>query len=110
MRLGMAMGGRQETFMGLAGLGDLILTCTDNQSRNRRFGLALAQGKDIDTAKQEIGQAIEGAVTTSVVHELAKKHNIDMPITEQVYNVLQSKCSPKEAVQNLLIREPKAEM
>ena len=96
--------------MGLAGLGDLILTCTDNQSRNRRFGLALAQGKDIETAKQEIGQAIEGAVTTGVVHELAKSHKIEMPVTEQVYNVLQSKCSPREAVQSLLTREPKAEM
>ena len=110
MRLGIAMGGRRETFMGLAGLGDLILTCTDNQSRNRRFGLALAQGKDIETAKQEIGQAIEGAVTTGVVHELAKSHKIEMPVTEQVYNVLQSKCSPREAVQSLLTREPKAEM
>ena len=109
MRLGIAMGGRQETFMGLAGLGDLILTCTDDQSRNRRFGLALAQGKDIDTAKQEIGQAIEGAVTTGVVHELAIKYGIDMPITEQVYNVLHSKCSPKDAVQNLLSRQRKSE-
>ncbi|MBT7950191.1 MAG: NAD(P)-dependent glycerol-3-phosphate dehydrogenase [Gammaproteobacteria bacterium] len=110
MRLGMAMGGRQQTFMGLAGLGDLILTCTDNQSRNRRFGIALAEGKDIETAKQEIGQAIEGAVTTSVVSELAKTYNIEMPITEQVNNVLNSNCSPREAVQNLLAREPKAEM
>jgi glycerol-3-phosphate dehydrogenase (NAD(P)+) len=110
MRLGIAMGGRQETFMGLAGLGDLILTCTDNQSRNRRFGLALAQGKDIESAKAEIGQAIEGAVTTAVVSELAKSYQIEMPITEQVNNVLQSRCSPREAVQNLLVREPKAEM
>ena len=110
MRLGMAMGGRQQTFMGLAGLGDLILTCTDNQSRNRRFGIALAEGKDIETAKKEIGQAIEGAVTTAVVSELAKSYKIEMPITEQVNNVLMSKCSPRDAVQNLLAREPKAEM
>jgi glycerol-3-phosphate dehydrogenase (NAD(P)+) len=110
MRLGMAMGGRRETFMGLAGLGDLILTCTDDQSRNRRFGLALAQGKDMETARSEIGQAIEGAVTTAVVAELATTFKIEMPVTEQVNNVLQSKCSPREAVQNLLVREPKAEM
>lgn len=110
MRLGIAMGGRQETFMGLAGLGDLILTCTDNQSRNRRFGLALAHGKSPGEAKQEIGQAIEGLVTTAVVRELAKTYEIEMPITEQVNKVLQSQCSPREAVQNLLAREPKAEM
>ena len=96
--------------MGLAGLGDLILTCTDNKSRNRRFGLALASGQDIDSAKKEIGQAIEGAVTTSIVSELAKKHGIEMPITEQVNYVLRSECSPHEAVQNLLARDPKAEM
>ena len=90
MRLGTAMGGRQETFMGLAGLGDLILTCTDNQSRNRRCGLALAEGKDLTSAKKEIGQAIEGVVTAGVVHELAKIYQVDMPITEQVNMVLQS--------------------
>ena len=110
MRLGIAMGGRQETFMGLAGLGDLILTCTDDQSRNRRFGLALAEGKNIETAKQEIGQAIEGAVTTAIVLKLARKYQIEMPITEQVNNILQSLCSPAEAVQKLLAREAKAEM
>jgi glycerol-3-phosphate dehydrogenase (NAD(P)+) len=110
MRLGMAMGGRQETFMGLAGLGDLILTCTDDKSRNRRFGLALASGQDIDRAKQEIGQAIEGAVTTAIVFELAKKYGIEMPITEQVNYVLRSECSPHQAVQKLLARDPKAEM
>jgi glycerol-3-phosphate dehydrogenase (NAD(P)+) len=110
MRLGIAMGGRQETFMGLAGLGDLILTCTDDKSRNRRFGLALASGQDIDSAKREIGQAIEGAVTTAIVSDLAKKYDIEMPITEQVNHVLRSECSPHEAVKNLLARDPKAEM
>jgi glycerol-3-phosphate dehydrogenase (NAD(P)+) len=110
MRLGIAMGGRQETFMGLAGLGDLILTCTDDQSRNRRFGLALALGKSPDEAKKEIGQAIEGLVTAAIVQELAMRYEIEMPITEQVNNVLLSRCSPREAVQNLLAREPKAEM
>ncbi len=110
MRLGIALGGRRETFMGLAGLGDLILTCTDNQSRNRRFGLALAKGMSIEEAKQEIGQAIEGIVTTSVVFELAREHDVDMPVTEQVHNILQSRCSAEEAVLNLLAREAKSEI
>ena len=83
IRLGVALGGKQETFMGLAGLGDLILTCTDNQSRNRRFGLALGQGKDIATATQEIGQEIEGISAARETFLLAIKLAIDMPITEQ---------------------------
>ena len=104
------MGGRRETFMGLAGLGDLILTCTDDQSRNRRFGLALARGMNIDDAKSEIGQAIEGIVTTSVVSELARQLKVEMPVTEQVNNILESRCSAEEAVLNLLAREAKSEM
>lgn len=110
MRLGLAMGAKQETFMGLAGLGDLVLTCTDNQSRNRSLGLLLAEGLSIQEASDKIGQAIEGLKTAIEVGELAKKYKIEMPITEQVNNVLQSRCSPREAVQNLLAREPKAEM
>jgi glycerol-3-phosphate dehydrogenase (NAD(P)+) len=110
MRLGLAMGAKQETFMGLAGLGDLVLTCTDNQSRNRSLGLLLAEGLSIEEASDKIGQAIEGLKTAIEVGELAKKYKIEMPITEQVNNVLQSRCSPREAVQNLLAREPKAEM
>jgi len=110
MRLGLVMGAKQETFMGLAGLGDLILTCTDDQSRNRRLGLFLAEGLSVQEASDKIGQAIEGLKTAKEVAELAKKHEIEMPITEQVNNVLQSRCSPREAVQNLLAREPKAEM
>lgn len=110
MRLGLAMGAKQETFMGLTGLGDLVLTCTDNQSRNRSLGLLLAEGLSIQEASDKIGQAIEGLKTAIEVGELAKKYDIEMPITEQVNNVLQSKCSPREAVQNLLAREAKAEM
>jgi glycerol-3-phosphate dehydrogenase (NAD(P)+) len=109
MRLGAAMQGRQETFMGLAGLGDLILTCTDNQSRNRRFGLALGQGKEAETAKEEIGQEIEGISAAKETLLLAQKHRIDMPIAEQTYNVLYRNLQPLLAVQNLLEREPKAE-
>ncbi|MBL1141729.1 MAG: NAD(P)-dependent glycerol-3-phosphate dehydrogenase [Proteobacteria bacterium] len=110
MQLGLAMGAKQETFMGLAGLGDLVLTCTDDQSRNRRLGLSLAEGLSIQDASDKIGQAIEGLKTAREVCELAKKYKIEMPITEQVNSVLQSECSPREAVQNLLAREPKAEM
>lgn len=109
IRLGIKLGGKQETFMGLAGLGDLILTCTDNQSRNRRFGLALGLGKDRATARQEIGQEIEGISAAKETFLLAKKYAIDMPITEQTYKVLYEGLAPLIAVQNLLAREQKAE-
>ncbi len=109
IRLGVQLGGKQDTFMGLAGLGDLILTCTDNQSRNRRFGLALGQGKSSDDAKQEIGQEIEGISAAKQTFLLAQKMRIEMPITEQTYKVLYEGLAPREAVQNLLAREPKAE-
>jgi len=85
------------------------LTCTDNQSRNRRFGYALAQGSDSQQAQAEIGQVVEGVRTTLEVNCLAQKLKIDMPIVEQVNNVLQNVCTPKEAVQNLLSRQPKPE-
>lgn len=109
-RLGIAMGGRQETFMGLAGLGDLVLTCTDNQSRNRRLGLALAQGSSVDAARQEIGQAVEGVRTAEAVYSLARKYRIEMPISEQIYKVIHGQVLPAEAVQALLAREKKAEL
>jgi glycerol-3-phosphate dehydrogenase (NAD(P)+) len=109
IRLGIKLGGKQETFMGLAGLGDLILTCTDNQSRNRRFGLALGQGKDKITAIQEIGQQVEGVSAAKETLLLARKYGVDMPITEQTYKVLYEGLAPLTAVQNLLAREQKAE-
>ena len=109
IRLGVKLGGKQETFMGLAGLGDLVLTCTDNQSRNRRFGLALGQGKNITAAIQEIGQEIEGISAAKETFLLAKKHGVDMPITLQTYKVLYEGLAPLAAVQNLLAREQKAE-
>jgi len=109
IRLGVQLGGKQETFMGLAGLGDLILTCTDNQSRNRRFGLALGLGKDRTAAIQEIDQEIEGVSAAKETFLLAKKYAIDMPITEQTYKVLYEGLAPRTAVQNLLAREQKAE-
>ncbi len=97
--LGMKLGGRQETFMGLSGLGDLVLTCTDDQSRNRSLGLLLAKGMSVTDASEEIGQAIEGLKSAAEVAELAKTHSLEMPITEQVNNVLQSRCTPAQAVQ-----------
>ena len=109
MRLGLAMGGKPETFMGLAGVGDLILTCTDNQSRNRRFGLGLGKGLPRDQIVAEIGQEIEGIVTTKVIHQLAQNLGIEMPITEQTYKILYENLAPLDAVNNLLLREQKSE-
>jgi glycerol-3-phosphate dehydrogenase (NAD(P)+) len=109
IRLGLRLGGRQETFMGLAGLGDLVLTCTDNQSRNRRLGLALGRGKMLEPAMQEIGQEIEGVLAAKKTYLLARKYAIDMPITEQVFKVLYEGLPPAAAVQNLLSRELKSE-
>jgi len=108
-RLGLALGGKNESFVGLSGLGDLILTCTDNQSRNRRFGLAIGQGKDKESAISEINQEIEGIATAEKTYLIAKKYHIEMPITEQVYKVLYQGLEPIIAVQNLLQREQKAE-
>ncbi|NYT46803.1 MAG: NAD(P)H-dependent glycerol-3-phosphate dehydrogenase [Candidatus Methanofishera endochildressiae] len=109
IRLNSALGGQQETLMGLAGLGDLILTCTDNQSRNRRFGIALGQGKNREQAIQEIGQEVEGISAAKETFMLAKKYAIDMPITEQTYRVLYEGLAPLSAVQNLLQRDQKSE-
>lgn len=108
-RLGMSMGASNETFMGLAGMGDLILTCTDNQSRNRRFGYAIGEGKTIMQAMDAIDQVVEGLGTTKLVHELSQAKGIEMPITEQVYQVLYHKQSPKKAVETLLARKAKEE-
>ena len=108
-RLGAALGAQPETFMGMAGLGDLVLTCTDNQSRNRRFGLALGQGKDVDTAQDEIGQVVEGYRNTKEVHLLAQREGVEMPIVDQIYRVLYQNKSPTDAAYALLGRAPKAE-
>ena len=108
-RLVHAMGGKQETIMGLAGVGDLVLTCTDNQSRNRRFGLALGEGVGLKNAEQTIGQAIEGLYNTKQVFALAEKLAIEMPITRQVYRILHEDLAPQVAVIELLERAPKVE-
>jgi glycerol-3-phosphate dehydrogenase (NAD(P)+) len=109
MRLGEALGGRRETFMGLAGLGDLVLTCTDDQSRNRRMGLLLAKGRSVEQAQIEIRQVVEGVRVAPEVLRLARKHHVDMPISEQVVRVLAGEIKPVEAVRALATRPPRAE-
>jgi glycerol-3-phosphate dehydrogenase (NAD(P)+) len=109
MRLGIRLGGQAETFMGLAGLGDLVLTCTDDQSRNRRMGLALAEGKSVEEARCEIGQEVEGVQTAREVYLLSQQLGVEMPITQQVHAVLYQALSPLQAVHNLLDRSQKAE-
>jgi len=108
-RLGVAMGAQPETFMGMAGLGDLVLTCTDNQSRNRRFGLALGKGLGVNEAMASIGQVVEGYRNTEEVHLLSARVGVEMPICEQIYNVLYRNKAAKDAAIELLSRERKAE-
>ena len=110
MRLGSNLGGQPDTFMGLTGLGDLILTCTDNQSRNRRFGLALGQGQSREQALADIAQEVEGISAARQAFWLSKQHQVDMPITEQVYRVLFENLNPEAAVHNLLGRDQKPEI
>jgi glycerol-3-phosphate dehydrogenase (NAD(P)+) len=108
-RLGVALGAKRETFMGLAGLGDLALTCTDDQSRNRRMGLALASGKSVAEAAAEIRQVVEGVKAAKAVHEVATKRGIEMPICHQVYRILYEGVSPLEAVGTLMRRQIRPE-
>lgn len=108
-RLGIALGAKKETFMGLACMGDLVLTCTDNLSRNRRMGLALASGMSIEEAKKEIQQVVEGVLAAEAVKEVADKLGIEMPICYQVYRILYEGSAPREAVEALMSRELKPE-
>ena len=108
-RLGVALGADQKTFMGLAGMGDLVLTCTDNLSRNRRMGLALAGGKTIEAAQEEIGQVVEGVLAAEAVKEVADELQIEMPIFQQLYRILYEDASPREAVGALMGRELRSE-
>jgi len=108
-RLGTALGGRAETFMGLAGAGDLILTCTGDLSRNRRVGLLLAQGEPLDAVLKQLGHVAEGVFSARAVESLAAEKNIDMPITRAVCGVLFRGASPREAAQALLARDPRGE-
>jgi len=108
-RLGIPLGADPATFMGMAGLGDLVLTCTDNQSRNRRFGLALGHGVSVNQAMDDIGQVVEGYRNTKEVYLLAKRMNVEMPIVEQVYQVLYQQKPAKLAAVDLLSRKRKYE-
>ena len=108
-RLGAALGADPETFMGMAGLGDLVLTCTDNQSRNRRFGMMLGQGMDVQSAQDKIGQVVEGYRNTKEVRVLAQRLGVEMPITEEIYQVLYCGKIAREAALTLLGRARKDE-
>ncbi|MGV7208204.1 NAD(P)H-dependent glycerol-3-phosphate dehydrogenase [Oxalobacteraceae bacterium A2-2] len=109
-RLGMALGGQAETFMGLAGMGDLILTCTGDLSRNRRVGLGLAEGKPLAQIVQELGHVAEGVPCAKAVRELAARLGVDMPITNAVAGVLFDGHPPKAMVTQLLARDPREEL
>ena len=108
-RLGEALGGRPETFIGLTGLGDLILTCTDDQSRNRRVGLAIGRGEDVTTALETIGQEAEGLNTARELFRKSQALDVEMPISEQVYRIVFEELDPKLAVTALLSREARPE-
>jgi glycerol-3-phosphate dehydrogenase (NAD(P)+) len=108
-RLGVALGGRAETFMGLAGAGDLILTCTGELSRNRRVGLLLARGEPLDAILKQLGHVAEGVYSAPAVEALAAEKRVDMPITRAVCAVLFRGASPRDAVQQLLARDPRGE-
>jgi len=103
-RLGSVLGARRDTFMGLSGVGDLVLTCTDDQSRNRRFGLALARGTPVKEALASIGQVVEGYFAARAVHEVARRHRIDLPIVEEIYGVVYEQHDPRDAVLRLMRR------
>lgn len=108
-RLGMAMGGRHETFAGLAGVGDLIVTCTSMHSRNRRAGILIGQGKDPQTAMKEVGAVVEGYYAAKSAHELAAKKGVEMPIAEEAYRILYEGAAPGEAVGHLMRRDRRHE-
>jgi len=109
MRLGRVLGARDQTLTGLTGMGDLVLTCTGDLSRNRRLGLALGAGKTVDEAVAEIGQVVEGVKTAEEVWRLSRRHAVDMPISEQVYGIIHKGWDPYQCVRDLLSREQKHE-
>jgi glycerol-3-phosphate dehydrogenase (NAD(P)+) len=109
LRLNAAIGGRPETLMGLAGLGDLVLTCTGDLSRNRRLGLALGRGQSLADAVREIGQVVESVQTADEVMRLAERYGLELPIAENVRDVLHGDITPAEALKRLLAREQKPE-
>ncbi|SRR5579875_409619 len=109
LRLGAALGAKAQTLMGLAGLGDLVLTCTGELSRNHRFGVALGRGVPLGQALAEIGQVVEGTVAADEVMRLAQRHGLDLPISQHVQAVLHGEMTPSDALHSLLARERKPE-
>lgn len=109
MRLGRAMGAREQTLIGLAGMGDLVLTSTGDLSRNRRLGLALGTGQSVSQAVAAIGQVVEGVSTSAEVWRMAQSHGVEMPISEQIHGVIHLGWNPKQCLRDLLAREQKAE-
>ena len=108
-KLGVAMGGNKDTLYGLSGLGDLLVTCLSEHSRNRKAGKLIGQGKSLDEVKQEVGMTIESIDNIDVAYELAKKYNVEMPIVDAVYNVLYNNLKPEDAVNILMTRQKKSE-
>ena len=109
-RLGVALGAQRQTFMGLAGMGDLILTCTGDLSRNRRVGLALAENKSLSQILEDLGHVAEGVYTAREVDRLAASLGVDMPISAAVAAVLDGRLSAAQALAQLMSRDPKAEI
>jgi len=109
MRLGVKLGALRETFMGLAGLGDLVLTCTDDQSRNRRFGMALGRGESPASAQSSIHQVVEGVTAARAVYDVAQRLHVDMPICREIYEIMYEGKSVRSAVQALMGREVRSE-
>ena len=108
-RLSAALGGRRDTLMGLAGLGDLVLTCTGDLSRNRQVGLGLARGEPLDAILKRLGHVAEGVASAAAVRKLARHHDVDMPICDAVHAVLYEGLPARRAVERLLSREPRSE-
>lgn len=108
-RLGVEMGAEKSTFMGLAGIGDLIVTCTSMHSRNRRCGIMIGQGMSPEEATKNVGMVVEGMYTTEAAYEMAQKHGIEMPIAEQLYHVIKGSVSGPDAVRNLMMRRKRHE-
>jgi glycerol-3-phosphate dehydrogenase (NAD(P)+) len=109
-RLGVVMGGNTDTFSGLTGVGDLIVTCTSMHSRNRRAGILIGQGESVEQALKEVNMVVEGVATTKPAYELAKKHGVSMPITQEAYSILFEGKNPRLAVIDLMTRDKKNEM
>lgn len=108
-RLGLKLGAKPETFAGLTGTGDLIVTCTSMHSRNRRCGIMIGEGMSPAEATEKVGMVVEGMFTTEAAYELAKRENVEMPITEAIYKIVQGKITAKDAVEILMGREKKHE-